>query len=149
MNDEKLRKLIDGEFRDVKVPEGLEDRLSATIDSLASKEEAASGRDAASRPKAARKAFSPSKRWISIAATVAIVAVSAGLAVIGVQRRNNQLADTCRTADEAYVETERALQMVSSAYNRGMKQVDASVIKMAETQETVEKQLTLKNNEKR
>lgn len=148
MNDKELKKLVDSEFEKVGVPAGLEDRLSATIDSLASEGSAVSERDGSTRQNVHRTDFNPARKWISIAASVAILAVAGSLFAIRSDRDSARLADTCRTPEEAYAETERALQMMSDAYGKGMKHVNASASRIIETQKTIEGELMLKKHVK-
>lgn len=132
-SDNELKNLIDKEYEKVNIPEGLEDRLSAKIDAMAEE----------------RHPFAPAARWISIAAALAIVAVSATLIATHSGGENVRLADTCQTPDEAYAETEKALSMISDAYGKGMKHVEAQASKVGESNATIKKELYLNKNHKK
>ena len=98
-----------------KIPEGLEDRLSQSIDQWG------------------KKHRTLCLQWIgSIAASLLL------LFGTGWYLQEPTLKDTCSTPEEAYAEAQRALVIFSTALNKGMKQMDA----LHETTERVEKIFT-------
>ena len=100
------------------VPEGLEERLSQSIDRWG------------------KKHRTLRLQWIGSIAASLLLLFGAGWYLQEPPRK-----DTCATPEEAYAEAQRALVMFSTALNKGMKQMDA----LHETTERVEKIFT--NNE--
>ena len=139
MNDKELEKLLDrfasdeiteseqenlieqiGSQPEPAIPDGLEQRLSDTIDRL---EEADNTRRAiAVTPRRGRRL---SLRIIAgIAAAVAVViALGVRLFTAPTTVAPTPL-DTCATTEEAYAETQKALLIFSSALDKGMRQVE-------------------------
>ena len=100
------------------VPEGLEERLSQSIDRWG------------------KKHRTLRLQWIGSIAASLLLLFGTGWYLQEPPRK-----DTCATPEEAYAEAQRALVMFSTALNKGMKQMDA----LHETTERVEKIFT--NNE--
>ena len=100
------------------VPEGMEERLSQSI------------------ARWDKKRRTLRLQWIGSIAASLLVLFGAGWYLQEPTRK-----DTCSTPEEAYAEAQRALVMLSTALNKGLKQMDA----LHETTETVEKIFT--NNE--
>ena len=100
------------------VPEGLEERLSQSIDRWG------------------KKHRTLRLQWIGSIAASLLLLFGAGWYLQEPPRK-----DTCATHEEAYAEAQRALVMFSTALNKGIKQMDA----LHETTERVEKIFT--NNE--
>ena len=97
------------------VPEGLEDRLSQSIDQWG------------------KKHRTLRLQWIGSIAASLLLLFGAGWYLQEPTRK-----DTCSTPEEAYAETQRALAMFSTALNKGMKQMDV----LHETTQKVEKIFT-------
>ena len=97
------------------VPEGLEERLSQSIDRWGKK----------------HRTFR--LQWIGSIAASLLLLFGAGWYLQDRPRK-----DTCATPEEAYIEAQRALVMFSTALNKGMKQMDV----LHETTERVEKIFT-------
>ena len=98
------------------VPEGLEERLSQSIDRWG------------------KKHRTLRLQWIgSIAASLLLLFGTGWYLQDDTPRK-----DTCATPEEAYAEAQKALVMFSTALNKGMKQMDA----LHETTERVEKIFT-------
>lgn len=102
------------------LPDGLEHRLAATIDTL----------DASERT---RKSISlrPRRKFPLrvIAGLAASVAVTVALGVHMFTTRPSTAPtplDTCATPEEAYAETQRALLIFSNALNKGMEQLETA-----------------------
>lgn len=148
MRQDKMKELSDRVCGDVKIPEGLEERLSATIDRLAAEETAADilrdGRtvrlpDAEAKP---RKAKRVALKWASIAAAFVLVAGSA--AWIVTKQVRSEPEDTCANVEEAKAETEKALNLIAAAFDKGMSQADESAAKIAGTTERIENKIGIK-----
>ena len=97
------------------VPEGLEERLSQSIDRWG------------------KKHRTLRLQWIGSIAASLLLLFGAGWYLQEPRRK-----DTCATPEEAYAEAQKALVMFSTALNKGMKQMDA----LHETTERVEKIFT-------
>ena len=97
------------------VPEGLEERLSKSIDRWG------------------KKHRTLRLQWIGSIAASLLLLFGAGWYLQEPPRK-----DTCATPEEAYAEAQKALVMFSTALNKGMKQMDA----LHETTERVEKIFT-------
>ena len=98
-----------------KIPEGLEDRLSQSIDQWG------------------KKHRTLCLQWIGSIAASLLLLFGAGWYL-----QKPTLKDTCSTPEEAYAEAQRALVMFSTALNKGMKQMDV----LHETTQKVEKIFT-------
>ena len=97
------------------VPEGLEERLSQSIDRWG------------------KKHRTLRLQWIGSIAASLLLLFGAGWYLQEPPRK-----DTCATPEEAYAEAQKALVMFSTALNKGMKQMDA----LHETTERMEKIFT-------
>ena len=97
------------------VPEGMEERLSQSIDQWG------------------KKHRTLRLQWIGSIAASLLLLFGAGWYLQEPTRK-----DTCSTPEEAYAEAQRALVIFSTALNKGMKQMDA----LHETTERVEKIFT-------
>ena len=97
------------------VPEGLEERLSQSIDRWD------------------KKHRTLRLQWIGSIAASLLLLFGAGWYLQEPPRK-----DTCATPEEAYVEAQKALVLFSTALNKGMKQMDV----LQETTERVEKIFT-------
>ena len=97
------------------VPEGLEERLSQSIDRWG------------------KKHRTLRLQWTGSIAASLLLLFGAGWYLQEPPRK-----DTCATPEEAYAEAQKALVMFSTALNKGMKQMDA----LHETTERVEKIFT-------
>ena len=97
------------------VPEGLEERLSQSIDRWG------------------KKHRTLRLQWIGSIAASLLLLFGAGWYLQEPPKK-----DTCATPEEAYAEAQKALVMFSTALNKGMKQMDA----LHETTERVEKIFT-------
>ena len=72
-------------------------------------------------------------RWSGIAAC-ATIALFIGLSICHTEP---ELKDTCKTPEEAYRETQRAVLMMSECFNRSEKTVSAAEKKFSEAQEKI------------
>ena len=97
------------------VPEGLEERLSQSIDRWG------------------KKHRTLRLQWIGSIAASLLLLFGAGWYLQEPTRK-----DTCATPEEAYMEAQKALVLFSTALNKGMKQMDV----LQETTERVEKIFT-------
>ena len=97
------------------VPEGLEERLSQSIDLWG------------------KKHRTLRLQWIGSIAASLLLLFGAGWYLQEPPRK-----DTCATPEEAYMEAQKALVLFSTALNKGMKQMDV----LQETTERVEKIFT-------
>ena len=97
------------------VPEGIEERLSQSIDRWG------------------KKHRTLRLQWIGSIAASLLLLFGAGWYLQEPPRK-----DTCATPEEAYVEAQKALVLFSTALNKGMKQMDV----LQETTERVEKIFT-------
>ena len=97
------------------VPEGLEERLSQSIDRWS------------------KKHRTLRLQWIGSIAASLLLLFGAGWYLQEPPRK-----DTCATPEEAYVEAQKALVLFSTALNKGMKQMDV----LQETTERMEKIFT-------
>lgn len=103
------------------VPAHLEERLNTLIDNLAEEES-----HKTSHITLPTRHLSKSMRWaMSIAASVLII-LSAGIfAHFGNNGNNNKmLVDTYSNPEEAYLETQKTLLLVSGKLNKGIKQIE-------------------------
>lgn len=97
------------------VPEGLEERLSQSIDRWG------------------KKHRTLRLQWIGSIAASLLLLFGAGWYLQEPPRK-----DTCATPEEAYIEAQKALVLFSTALNKGMKQMDV----LQETTERMEKIFT-------
>ena len=97
------------------VPEGIEERLSQSIDRWGKKQRTLR------------------LQWLGSIAASLLLLFGAGWYLQDTPRK-----DTCATPEEAYIEAQRALVMFSTALNKGMKQMDV----LHETTERMEKIFT-------
>ena len=97
------------------VPEGIQERLSQSIDQWGKKQRTLR------------------LQWIGSIAASLLLLFGAGWYLQDTPRK-----DTCATPEEAYIEAQRALVMFSTALNKGMKQMDV----LHETTERMEKIFT-------
>lgn len=139
MNDKELEKLLDrfasdeiteseqesliehiGSQPEPALPDGLEQRLSDTIDALSQADD--TRRTIAVTPRRRRH---PSLRVIAgIAASVAVV-IALGVKLFTAPPTVAPTPlDTCATPEEAYAEAQKALLIFSSALDKGMRQVE-------------------------
>lgn len=109
MDINKIKKIMDQHYEQVEVPEDLEAKISATIDRLAAQEEA--------RLKP-RRAL-----WKTIAVAASVVLLLTLAVFVPVREPSVQLSDTYTNVEEAYDETEKVLQYVSSLMNKGVDKV--------------------------
>jgi len=97
------------------MPEGMEERLLATIEKLEADEKEKVQAEAPIIKMATRTEKQPpqigQKLWKRVAACVAIIlAIGIGY---NLQGTNNAFADTCKTPEEAQIQLERALSLLS------------------------------------
>ena len=110
-NSEKIVPELEKEkafFCQLSMYDGLEQRISSHIDSLAAKE------------KTIRKA---PIRWIAGIAASILIIVFAGL-YLGNNRTDPFYQDTYATPEEAYPATEKAITLLASKINKGLKSVE-------------------------
>lgn len=102
------------------MPDGLEHRLAATIDTLDASER--TRKSISLRP---RRKY-PLRVIAGLAASVAVI-VALGVHMFTPQPSTPTTPlDTCATPEEAYAETQRALLIFSNALNKGMEQLETA-----------------------
>ena len=107
------------ERQEIQVPEGLEQRLSALVDRLEAEEEEAERlrrQEGMRRPN--RRTLSKGGRW---ATGLAVAAVMAGLAFVALTPRGGGRVIEVNDPEEARIQTERALNLLASTLNKGVK----------------------------
>lgn len=95
-------------FNQLPMTDGLEQRLSNHIDELARKE---------------KPARQTSIRWIAGIAASVLLLVSAGL-YFGTNRPDPFYQDTYDTPEEAYATTEKAITLLATNVNKGLKSIE-------------------------
>lgn len=95
-------------FNQLPMTDGLEQRLSNHIDELAKKE---------------KPARQTSIRWIAGIAASVLLIVSAGL-YFGTNRPDPFYQDTYDTPEEAYATTEKAITLLATNVNKGLKSIE-------------------------
>lgn len=123
------------------IPEGLESRLSRKIDQW----------DTGERRTLKIKKHTRTLRlqWIgSIAASLLILLILLILLSVGLYLYKPYPApqDTCATPEEAYVQAQKALIMLSSSLNKGIEKVESVQEATGKIQENVNEQLNRLNN---
>ena len=93
--------------QDIRIPEGLNQRLSSLIDELDAQE---------------RKRKSIRIRWWSTVSVAACVALAIGIGT-HTHSQDEKLIEV-NSAEEAQIQTERALMAFSQALNKGLKQIE-------------------------
>ena len=93
--------------QDIRIPEGLNQRLSSLIDELDAQE---------------RKRKSIRFRWWSVVSVAACVALAISIGV-HTHSHDEKLIEV-NSAEEAQIQTERALMAFSQALNKGLKQIE-------------------------
>lgn len=95
-------------FNQLPMTDGLEQRLSNHIDELAKKE---------------KPARQTSIRWIAGIAASMLLLISAGL-YFGTNRPDPFYQDTYDTPEEAYATTEKAITLLATNVNKGLKSIE-------------------------
>jgi anti-sigma-K factor RskA len=121
MDINSIKKIMDQHYNRVEVPEDLEAKISATIDRLAAQEDA--GKKEQNEP-VLIKLRSRHTIWRSIAVAASVVLLITLAVFVPVREPAVQLADTYTNVEEAYDETEKVLQYVSSLMNKGKDKVE-------------------------
>jgi len=117
------------------VPQGLENKIERLIDRLDQEER--DSRVVTLKPEPRRFDW----KWITGIAASIVIVVSVCLFTI---RDNNQLmADTYSNPEEAYVETQRALLLVSNKLNKGFEQVESAQKNLERTNKIIGKSIQL------
>lgn len=104
------------------IPAHLEEKLNTLIDNLAKEEE---NNQAPPIVLPARHLSKPLRWVISIAASILII-LSAGIFAYfeNNSNKNEMLVDTYSNPEEAYLETQKTLLLVSGKLNKGIKQIE-------------------------
>jgi hypothetical protein len=101
-------------YAEIDVPAGLESRLESLIDNLADTE------------RKSKKRAKQTKLWMSIAAS-AVLLLSIGLFIRFQSEKNlpvtSQQVNTIDDPEIAYLETQKALKLVSMNFNKGLNQL--------------------------
>ncbi len=120
------------------LPDGLESRLSDAIDSWA---------EAEAKAEVNRKRLRPIKlrAAIGIAAALAVV-LALGIFLPFRENTTPLHADTCATPEEAYAQTEKALQIFAGAINKSLAGMETVTETSERIQEQVHGQLQQLNN---
>ena len=106
------------ERQEIQVPEGLEQRLSALVDRLEAEEETERLRQQERMRRQNRRTLSKGGRW---ATGLAVAAVMAGLAFVALTPRGGGRVIEVNDPEEARIQTERALNLLASTLNKGVK----------------------------
>lgn len=106
------------ERQEIQVPEGLEQRLSALVDRLEAEEEAERLSRQEGMRRQNRRTLSKGGRW---ATGLAVAAVMAGLAFVALTPRGGGRVIEVNDPEEARIQTERALNLLASTLNKGVK----------------------------
>ncbi len=116
------------ERQEIQVPEGLEQRLSALVDRLEAEEEAEKVRQHEGMRRQNRRTLSKGGRWATgksmrgrWAAGLAVAAVMAGLAFVALTPRGGGRVIEVNDPEEARIQTERALNLLATTLNKGVK----------------------------
>lgn len=117
------------ERQEIQVPEGLEQRLSALVDRLeAEEEEAERLRRLEGMRRPNRRTLSKEGRWAAgkpmrgrWAAGLAVAAVMAGLVFVALTPKGGGRVIEVNDPEEARIQTERALNLLASTLNKGVK----------------------------
>lgn len=100
------------ERQEIQIPEGMEQRLSALVDRLEAEEQEARMR------RHNRRTLSYRSRW---AAGLAVAAVASGLAFIVLTPRGGGHVIEVNDPEDARIQTERALNLLATTLNKGVK----------------------------
>jgi hypothetical protein len=122
----KLSFLSDVEDSSIGMPQGFDERLEILLDGLAGK---------GKRPATVFRLW---KQAVGIAASIAIL-LSAG--IFFRQNKHHALTDTCSTPEIAYVETQRALLLVSERLNKGFSRLEKADQNISKVNEILDKKL--------
>lgn len=114
--EDEIKKIIDESYSGIKVPEGLEQRLSSKIDTWASEAEDAPE----TKMKPIRFTRNFWVRTLSVAASLAILITGTFLMVPKQTHNPVMIADTCTSVEDAYSEAQYALTCISKAFGKGM-----------------------------
>ncbi len=116
------------ERQEIQVPEGLEQRLSALVDRLEAEEETERLRQQERMRRQNRRTLSKGGRWATRksmrgrwAAGLAVAAVMAGLAFVALTPRGGGRVIEVNDPEEARIQTERALNLLATTLNKGVK----------------------------
>ena len=139
MKKDEIKKILDNYYEEVKVPEGLKERLTSTIDMLAQQEVVSS-----SKTTHKKIIFRP-VLWQALAAA-AVVALIVIFSINIPSDKNNNIfiADTYTDVNEAYKETTKALLYISESFNKGLDKVNESSETIAKSTMVVNKHIQLK-----
>ncbi|HRW95236.1 MAG TPA: hypothetical protein P5167_05250 [Bacteroidales bacterium] len=121
MDINKIKKIMDEHYNHVEVPEDLEAKISATIDRLAAQEDAGTKEHNEPVLIKLRPRYSI---WKTVAVAASVVLLITLAVLVPVREPAVQLADTYTNVEEAYDETEKVLQYVSSLMNKGIDKVE-------------------------
>lgn len=121
------------------VPEGLEEKLNNLIDEWDTHE------------KRAQKVSNPRRgirlKWIASIAASLLILFSVGIYVCDSQIASTP-KDTCSTPEEAYVQAQKALMVLSASLNKGIEDVEMVQKTTDKIRENVYQQLNRLNNRK-
>ena len=106
------------ERQEIQVPEGLEQRLSALVDRLEAEEETERLRQQERMRQQNRRTLSKVGRW---AAGLAVAAVMAGLVFVALTPKGGGRVIEVNDPEEARIQTERALNLLATTLNKGVK----------------------------
>jgi len=121
------------QVREEHIPQNLESRLSSMIDYWEAEDKQAC---------LVKKRMARFIRWQWISGVAVGVFILFGLGLYLYERSVNPfLRDTCRTPEEAYQETRKALVLFSSTLNRGLKQMETIPRTAEKMQDNVNEQL--------
>ncbi|NCE73156.1 hypothetical protein [Odoribacter sp. Z80] len=124
-----------GDFSEPEIPDGLECRLSAKIDEWAICEK---------RTLKVNRTGQTRARWVGSIAAGLFILFSVGICLY--KPYSSTMQDTCVTSEEAYVQAQKALVMLSVCLNKGVAKVESLQETTGKVQESVNKQLNRINN---
>lgn len=136
-NDE-IKRLVDEQYAQIEVPEGLEQRLSDKIDLWALEEERSPMEEKVVH-------FTPIfwARTASVAASLILLIMGTWFVISKQKPENVQIADTCTSVEDAYRETYDALNCISGAFGKGMGQVKESTTNISKTVSAANKYIVI------
>ncbi len=142
VSEDTIKKCIDDSFDQVKIPEGMEERLIKKIDSFPQIVEDKGGK---------KLIFRLFNSYASIAVAASIIVAASITLTLLLKTKETQTGlavDTCRSVEEVYSETERALTMISDAISIGVDKVDNSRNSIAKSVNTLDRYINFENEEK-
>ncbi|MCI1780058.1 MAG: hypothetical protein LKI53_08920 [Bacteroidales bacterium] len=144
LNNKKnvLDSAMDHYFSDIKIPEGLEGRISSRIDSISVSESHDSTLENKTMVRSGHNAFI---KYFAVAASVIIIAGAALWLSLYNSEGKVTITDTCSTIDQARLETETAFKSVARAMDKGMSEFNKSTKTFSRSAGELNKYMIIKN----